>query len=234
MSLSGVCQFLYLFTFRFNSSKSNRPRRVLKIVILIASRRIVQSHDCCKGKTRPKPDLLMCGAYISFRSLYFMFSRDGFFFKLNTTFVCLQFTRHLSCAPNKNGAWQRDYSVQKTHMRVSHIQLACKHCNFQSLMFLSTFLVGGIFKTSIRNWCSWITFWLSDFQSKRRKEFFTLPFWMSLCFVGYKCSQIWLQQRRHAIETERVIYLRLRLNSRARSGMINKCSAVKNLHMSSA
>ena len=119
-------------------------------------------------------------------------------------------------------------------MRVSHIQLACKHCNFQSLMFLSTFLVGGIFKTSIRNWCSWITFWLSDFQSRRRKEFFTLPFWMNLCFVGYECSQIWLRQRRHAIETERVIYLRLRLNSRARSGMVNKCSAVKYLHISSA
>ena len=62
-------------------------------------------------------------------------------------------------------------------MRVSHIQLACKHCNFQSLMFLSTFLVGGIFKTSIR-----ITFWLSDIQSRRRKEFFTLPFWINLCF----------------------------------------------------
>ena len=102
------------------------------------------------------------------------------FFKLNTTFVCLQFTRHLNCVPNKNGAWQRDYSVQKTHMRVSHIQLARKHWNFQSLMLLSTFLVGGIFKTSIRNWCSWITFWLSDFQSRRRKEFFTLPFWMNL------------------------------------------------------
>ena len=49
----------------------------------------------------------------------------------------------------------------------------------------------------------------------------SIPFEINLCFVGYECSQIFFcfQQGRHAIKTERIIYLRLRLNSRARSEM---------------
>ena len=78
----GLSKLLCLITFRFNSTKSNRPRRVLKIVILIASGRIVQSHDCYKGKTRSKPDLLMCGAniFLQIPVLYFMFSLVMVFF----------------------------------------------------------------------------------------------------------------------------------------------------------
>ena len=82
--MSFVCslsKLLCLFTFRFNSTKSNRPRRVLKIVILIASGRIVQSHDCYKGKTRSKIDFLMCGANIFLQiPVLYVFSRVRFFF----------------------------------------------------------------------------------------------------------------------------------------------------------
>ena len=77
----GLSNLLCLFTFRFNSSKSNRPRRVLEIVILIASGRIVQSHDCYKGKTRSKIDFLMCGANIFLQiPVLYVFSRVRFFF----------------------------------------------------------------------------------------------------------------------------------------------------------
>ena len=141
----GLSNLLCLFTFRFNSSKSNRPRRVLEIVILIASGRIVQSHDCYKGKTRSKIDFLMCGANIFLQiPVLYVFSRVGFFFFF---FFYFNWRLPLSvfnsraifcCAPNKNGAWRRDDSVNKTYMRVSHRQLACKHCNFQSSMFLSS------------------------------------------------------------------------------------------------
>ena len=81
----GLSNLLCLFTFRFNSSKSNRPRRVLEIVILIASGRIVQSHDCYKGKTRSKLDFLMCGAniFLQIPVLYFMFSLVMVFFFFN-------------------------------------------------------------------------------------------------------------------------------------------------------
>ena len=76
----GLSNLLCLFTFRFNSSKSNIPRRVLKIVILIASGRIVQSHDCYKGKTRSKIDFLMRGANIFLQiPVLYAFSRDRFF-----------------------------------------------------------------------------------------------------------------------------------------------------------
>ena len=123
----GLSNLLCLFTFRFNSSKSNIPRRVLKIVILIASGRIVQSHDCYKGKN-------LSDAWCEY------FPSDPCTLRfLSWSFFCLQFTRYLCCAPNKNGAWRWDYSVHKTYMRVSHVQLACKHCNFQSSRFLSSF-----------------------------------------------------------------------------------------------
>ena len=76
----GLSNLLCLFTFRFNSSKSNIPRRVLKIVILIASGRIVQSHDCYKGKNRSKIDFLMRGANIFLQiPVLYAFSRDRFF-----------------------------------------------------------------------------------------------------------------------------------------------------------
>ena len=80
----GLSKLLCLITFRFNSTKSNRPLRVLKIVILFASGRIVWSHDCCKGKTRSKIDFLMCVAniFLQIPALY-VFSRDGFFFFFN-------------------------------------------------------------------------------------------------------------------------------------------------------
>ena len=140
----GLSKLLCLFTFRFDSTKSNRPRRVLKIVILIASGRIIQSHDCYKGKTRSKLDFLMCGANIFFQiPVLYVFSRDGFFFfffnwrlPLSVFNSCAIFC----CAPNKNSTWQRNYSVHKTYTRVSHRQLACKHCRFQSSMFLSSLL----------------------------------------------------------------------------------------------
>ena len=77
----GLSKLLCFCTFRFNSSKSNRPRRVLEIVILIASGRIVQSHDCYKGKTRSKIDFLMCGANIFLQiPVLYVFSRVRFFF----------------------------------------------------------------------------------------------------------------------------------------------------------
>ena len=77
----GLSNLLCLFTFRFNSSKSNRPRRVLEIVILIASGRIVQSHDCYKGKTRSKIDFLMYGANIFLQiPVLYVFSSVRFFF----------------------------------------------------------------------------------------------------------------------------------------------------------
>ena len=76
----GLSNLLCLFTFRFNSTKSNIPRRVLKIVILIASGRIVQSHDYYKGKTRSKIDFLMRGANIFLPiPVLYAFSRDRFF-----------------------------------------------------------------------------------------------------------------------------------------------------------
>ena len=96
-----MSNLLCLFTFRFNSSKSNRPRRVLKIVILIASGGIVQSYDCYKGKTRSKLGFLMRGANIFLQiPVLYVFSRDRFFFLTDST----QFKRYLCCAPNKNGA----------------------------------------------------------------------------------------------------------------------------------
>ena len=146
--MSFVCslsKLLCLFTFRFNSTKSNRPRRVLKIIILIASGRIVQSHDCYKGKTRSKLDFLMCGAniFLQIPVLYFMFSLViVFFFFFNWRLPLSVFNSRaiFCCAPNKNSTWQRDYLVHKTYTRVSHRQLACKHCRFQSSIFLSSLL----------------------------------------------------------------------------------------------
>ena len=77
----GLSKLLCLITFRFNSTKSNRPLRVLKIVILFASGRTVQSHDCYKGKTRSKIDFLMCGANIFLQiPVLYVFSRVRFFF----------------------------------------------------------------------------------------------------------------------------------------------------------
>ena len=67
----GLSNLLCLFTFRFNSTKSNIPRRVLKIVILIASGRIVQSHDYYKGKTRSRTKIPPLSRGRNFQDKYY-------------------------------------------------------------------------------------------------------------------------------------------------------------------
>ena len=103
-------RYLEIWLYTIFLKKISRKQEVLKLLCNFQSRMIVI-------RERPAWNLTFsCVVRIfSFRSLYFMFSLVmGFFFFLKTPFVCLQITGYLCCAPKKNGAWRRDYSVHKT------------------------------------------------------------------------------------------------------------------------
>ena len=114
------------------------------ILILIASGRIVQSHDCYKGETRSKLDFLICGTNIFLQiPVPYVFFRDRFFFFFFNWRIPLSVFN--SCAifvvrPTKMVRNEGIIQFIKHTWGFLTDNFNCKHCNFQSSMFLSSFL----------------------------------------------------------------------------------------------
>ena len=114
------------------------------ILILIASGRIVQSHDCYKGETRSKLDVLICGTNIFLQiPVPYVFFRDRFFFFFFNWRIPLSVFN--SCAifvvrPTKMVRNEGIIQFIKHTWGFLTDNFNCKHCNFQSSMFTSSFL----------------------------------------------------------------------------------------------
>ena len=114
------------------------------VLILIASGRIVQSHDCYKGETRSKLDFLICGTNIFLPiPVPYVFFRDRFFFFFFNWRIPLSVFN--SCAifvvrPTKMVRNEGIIQFIKHTWGFLTDNFNCKHCNFQSSMFLSSFL----------------------------------------------------------------------------------------------
>ena len=114
------------------------------ILILIASGRIVQSHDCYKGETRSKLDFLICGTNIFLQiPVPYVFFRDRFFFFFFNWRIPLSVFN--SCAifvvrPTKMVHNEGIIQFIKHAWGFLTDNFNCKHCNFQSSMFTSSFL----------------------------------------------------------------------------------------------
>ena len=114
------------------------------ILILIASGRIVQSHDCYKGETRSKLDFLICGTNIFLQiPVPYVFFRDRFFFfffnwriPLSVFNSCVIFVVRQTKMVRNEGIIQ---FIKHTWGFLTD-NFNCKHCNFQSSMFTSSFL----------------------------------------------------------------------------------------------
>ena len=134
------------------------------ILILIASGRIVQSHDCYKGETRSKLDFLICGTNIFLQiPVPYVFFRDRFFFFFFNWRIPLSVFN--SCAifvvrPTKMVRNEGIIQFIKHTWGFLTDNFNCKHCNvivFRKVLYKC---VEGIFKTSNRNCCSWLTCYL--------------------------------------------------------------------------
>ena len=128
MSLSGVSPIYYVC--------------LHYILIMIASGRIVQSRDCYKGETHSKLDFLICGTNIFLQiPVPYVFCRDRFFF-----FFFFNWRSSLSvfnsCAIFVVRLTKNDGIIQFIKHTWGFLtdNFSCKHCNFQSSMFLSSFL----------------------------------------------------------------------------------------------
>ena len=114
------------------------------ILILIASGRIVQSHDCYKRETRSKLDFLICGTNIFFRSLYPMFSfvivSFSFFFNWRIPLSVFNSCAIFVVRPTKMVRNEGIIQFIKHTWGFLTDNFNCKHCNFQSSMFTSSFL----------------------------------------------------------------------------------------------
>ena len=114
------------------------------ILILIASGRIVQSHDCYKGETRSKLDFLICGTNIFLQiPVPYVFFRDRFFFfffnwriPLSVFNSCVIFVVRQTKMVRNEGIIQ---FIKHTWGFLTD-NFNCKHGNFQSSMFTSSFL----------------------------------------------------------------------------------------------
>ena len=109
------------------------------ILILIASGRIVQSHDCYKGETR-----WYVVRIFSFRSLYPMFSfvivSFSFFFNRRIPLSVFNSCAIFVVRPTKMVHNEGIIQFLKHTWGFLTDNFNCKHCNFQSSMFLSSFL----------------------------------------------------------------------------------------------